>query len=123
MMGTMERRRERGEGERATGDPATGALDFAAAARSLSAATRRLGLVVPGFRTPPRLVGVDRTVRRYPNGATVAVRVRGRPRPAIVADMIDGVVVANQLDAHRANRVRADLWAVVSGVVAERRVA
>ena len=119
----MERRGEAGDGsERVPDDRATGALDFAAAARSLSSVTRRMGLVVPGFRTPPRLVGVDRTVRRHPSGATVAVRVRGRPWPAIVADMIDGVVVANRLDPHRANRVRADLWAVLS-TAAERRVA
>jgi hypothetical protein len=124
MMDSMERRGGPAEGrEQMVHDRATGALDFAAAARSLSAATRRMRLVVPGFRTPPRLVGVDRTVRRHPSGATVAVRVRGRPWPAVVADMIDGVVVANRLDAHRANRVRADLWAVVSSAAAERRVA
>ena len=49
----------------------TTTLDFAAAARAISAASRRTGLVVPGFRTPPRLVGVDRTVRRHGDGATV----------------------------------------------------
>lgn len=99
-------------------------LEFATAARSISAAARRIGLVSPGFRTPPRLVGVDRTLRRHPTGATIAVRVRGRPWAAIVADMIDGVIVVNRLDAHRANRVRADLWeAVGRATAADRRVA
>jgi hypothetical protein len=69
--------------------------------------------VVPGFRTPPRLVGLDRTVRRHADGATVSVRVRGRPWAATVADMIDGVVAVNDLDARQANRLRADLWDVV----------
>src|SRR5690606_8576720 len=92
---------------------ATSTLEFAAAARLLSAATRRAGLVAPGFRTPPRIVGVDRTIRRHRSGATVAVRVRGRPWAAIAADMIDGVVGANRLAARHATRVRADLWEVL----------
>lgn len=104
-------------------DRAGSTLEFAAAARSLSAATRRMGLSAPSFRTPPRLVGVDRTLRRHATGATVAVRVRGRPWAAIVADMIDGVVAANRLAAAPANRVRADLWAVASRAGAERKVA
>lgn len=95
-------------------EPAATTLQFATAARAISAGARRAGLVVPGFRTPPRLVGVDRTVRRHADGATVAVRVRGRPWPAIVADMIDGVVAVNDIDARQANRLRADLWEEVA---------
>jgi len=95
------------------GGAAASALDFAAAARVLAAAARRAGLAVPGFRTPPRLVGVDRTVRRHGGGATVSVRVKGRPWAAVLADLVDGVVTANRLDATRANRVRADLWAAL----------
>ena len=51
--------------------PAAGspALAFAAAARALTAAARQLSLVPPTFRTPPRLVGVDRSVRRRASGA------------------------------------------------------
>ena len=104
-------------------DRVASTLEFAAAARSLSTAARRMGLSVPSFRTPPRLVGVDRTLRRHPAGVTVAVRVRGRPWAAVVADMIDGVVAANRLAAAPANRVRADLWGVASRAGAERKVA
>ena len=60
-------------------------------------AARALGLVVPGFRSPPRLVGVQRSIKRWHGGATVAVVVRGRPWPAVQADLIEGVVAANGL--------------------------
>ena len=97
--------------------PAASTVHFAAAARALAAAARRLGLAAPTFRTPPRLVGLDRTVRRHAGGGVVSVRLRDRPWPAVVADMVDGVVAVNRLDARRANRARADLWGVVAAHV------
>lgn len=85
-------------------------VDFAAAARTLTATARRRGLVGPSFRSPPRLVGVDRTIRRRRDAATVAVRMRGRPWPAVVADMVEGVVVTNRLGPPESDRVRTELW-------------
>ena len=99
-------------------------LDFAHAARTLSVQARRLGLVAPGFRCPPRIVGVDRSVRRTANGAVVAVQVRERPWSAVLADMIEGVVVANRLQPPAADRVRTELWqAIEGGVSAPAKVA
>lgn len=90
------------------------ALHFATTARLLSAEARRLGLVPPGFRSPPGIIGVDRSLRRRPGtAASVAVRLAGRPRPAVVADMIEGVVAANALRGPAADRCRAALWDVV----------
>jgi len=86
---------------------------FAHAARTLTAEARRRGLVGPSFRCPPRLLGVDRTLRRRPGGVVVAVRVKGRPWPAVLGDMIEGVVVANTLPAPQATRLRTDLWDVL----------
>ena len=83
---------------------------FAHAARTLGREARRRGLVGPSFRCPPRLVGVDRTLRRRPGGGVVSVRLRGRPWPAVLADMIEGVVVVNDLPPPRATRVRTELW-------------
>ena len=83
---------------------------FAHAARTLGREARRRGLVGPSFRCPPRLIGVDRTLRRRPGGGVVSVRLRGRPWPAVLADMIEGVVVVNDLPAPRATRVRTELW-------------
>ena len=94
-------------------------VDFAHAARRLTRAASRRGLVGPNFRCPPRLVGVDRSIRRRRGrdggGAVVSIRVKGRPREAVVADMIEGVVVANGLRPPDADRVRTDLWTVMAG--------
>lgn len=84
--------------------------EFAAAARMIARVARRRGLVGPSFRCPPRLVGVDRTIRRRGDGAVVSVRVRGRPWPAVLADMIEGVVVANGLAPPQSDRLRTELW-------------
>jgi hypothetical protein len=98
-------------------------IDFASAARTLSRAARRTGLVAPSYRCPPRLVGVDRSIRRRAGAAdVVSVRVGGRPRAAMFADMIEGVVVANGLRPPHADRVRAELWASVGSLVASNDV-
>lgn len=85
-------------------------LDFAHAARTIGREVRRRGLVAPGFRCPPRIAGVDRSVRRVANGAVIAVQLKGRPWAAIVGDMIEGVIVTNQLQPPRSDRLRAELW-------------
>jgi hypothetical protein len=90
-------------------------IRFADAARVLTREARRRGLVAPGFRCPPRLVGVDRTLRRRPATPVVSVRVRGRPWPVVLGDMIEGVIVANALPAPGATRLRTELWGVFTG--------
>jgi hypothetical protein len=90
------------------------ALQFSSAVRTLGQAARARGLVVPGFRSPPRLTGAERTLRRRPDGGvTIAVVLRGRPFVAVVGDMIEGIVVANQLDGTAATRARTALWEAV----------
>lgn len=85
-------------------------VEFARAARVVARVARRRGLVAPSYRSPPRIVGADRTIRRRPDTAVVAVRVRDRPLAAVHADMIEGVIVANELRSPDADRLRADLW-------------
>ncbi len=85
-------------------------VHFAHAARTLSREARRRRLVAPSFRCPPRLVGVDRSLRRRPDGAVVSVRVRGRPWAAVLADMIEGVIAVNGLSPPQATRLRTELW-------------
>ena len=92
-------------------------VEFAAAARTLTREARRRGLVGPSFRCPPRLIGVDRSIRRRPDGAVVSIRLQGRPRGAVIADMIEGVVVANDLRPPAADRVRTELWVTLDEVV------
>ncbi len=89
---------------------------FATAVRLIGHQSRDRGLTMPGFRSPPRLVGVDRSLRWGKDGrATVSVVLRGRPWPAVLADLIEGVVVANRLAGPEADRARALLWAAVEG--------
>ncbi len=89
-------------------------LIFATTVRTLAAAARARGLTVPGFRSPPRVPGAERTVRRLPDGrATVAVVVKDRPYQAVVADLIEGIVIANDLDGTQATRVRTRLWEAI----------
>ncbi len=88
-------------------------LRFAAAARSLGQAARLRSLVVPGFRSPPGLADVHRTLRFRGGVPTVAVQLKGRPWSAVVADMIEGVVAANGLAGAKADRARAALWLAV----------
>ena len=91
-------------------------LRFAEAVRALGVEARRNGLRMPAFRSPPRLVGVARSVRRRADGgATIAVVVRGRPWAAVVADMVEGVLVANGLTGVAADTARAALWRAVGG--------
>jgi hypothetical protein len=83
-----------------------GALLFSQAARRLGAATRAAGLTVPAFRCPPRVAGAQRTIRRYPGGAVVAVRLRDRPFADVASDMVEGVLAVNRLDETAAARMR-----------------
>ncbi|MEX1217912.1 MAG: hypothetical protein WEA11_05260 [Acidimicrobiales bacterium] len=93
-------------------------LRFAAAARSLGEVARAGGLMVPGFRSPPRLAGVDRTIKRQVDNAgteavTVSVRIKGRPWVSVLADMIDGVIVTNGLSGPTAGVARTVMWSAV----------
>ncbi len=97
-------------------------LRFAAAARSLGEVARAAGLVVPSFRSPPRIEGVDRTMKRQVDAAgveavTVSVRIKGRPWVSVLADMIDGVLVANSLVGPTAGAARTVMWSAVEADV------
>ncbi|MGZ4677478.1 MAG: hypothetical protein ACXVJ7_00935 [Acidimicrobiia bacterium] len=85
-------------------------------ARFLAAESRDAGLVVPAFRSPPRVAGQARTIRRMGDGAVVAVQLRGRGDDEVAADMIEGIVVANRLTSERADGIRRRLRAAVTPV-------
>jgi len=98
-------------------------LRFARTVQALAQSARSLGLVVPGFRSPPRLVGVQRSIKRWPGGATVAVVVRGRPWPAVQADLVEGVVAANHLVSPASDRTRSQLWEAMEGTASSEEAA
>jgi hypothetical protein len=87
---------------------------FAHAARRLGAAARAAGLTVPAFRSPPRRPGAPRTIRRLPGGPVVAVALRDREFPDVLADMVEGVVIANGLQEPAASRIRSVLSAALT---------
>ncbi len=91
-------------------------IRFAGAARTLSRASRLCGLVAPAFTSPPRLAGYNRTIRRRHNGVTVSIALRGRPWPAVLADMIDGIIVANEVVGREADQARTALWLAVAPI-------
>lgn len=98
---------------------------FSALARRVADQARGLGLEPPAFRTPPKVDGADRTLRRTPDGGrggVVAVRLSGRTAAAVVADLVEGVVAVNSLGGDDAVRVRSALLAGIS-LGASRRAA
>jgi len=90
---------------------------FSTIVRAVSEETRRLGLAVPGFRSPPRLTGADRTIRRRAGETTVAIRLRHRPFADVVADVVEGVVVANQVPPGQDIKVRCRLLSAVEAIM------
>ena len=99
-------------------------LAFAEAARQLGMAVRGQGLIVPSFRSPPREVGRRRTLARHGDGSvTVSVMVRNRVWEAVLADMIEGMVAANQMDGIDAEILRDQLWEALDGESVQRDVA
>ena len=88
------------------------AMDFAYSARHLSARARTLGLHAHlSFRSPPKVLGTDRSLRLLPGGgAVIAVRLKVRPLIAVQADMVDGVIAANKIrDPQQAAQLRTQL--------------
>jgi hypothetical protein len=86
-------------------------IRFAATVHCLTLACRAEGWQLPSFRSPPSVEGVSRTIRRRPDGSrVVAVVLHDRPWSAVVADLIEGVVVANDLRDTAADRCRGCLW-------------
>lgn len=95
-------------------DVSSSSISFSALAQVLAAEVRRHGLVLPSFSSPPRVAGARRTIRRLRGGGVmVSVQVRGRPVDDVLADMVDGVVVANGLRGREAEGWRLALRAAV----------
>ena len=90
------------------------ATRFATMARFLAAESRQQGLTVPAFRSPPRVSGAARTIRRLNDGAVVSVQIRGRSLEQVAADMIEGIMLTNRLDPGAAAKARTRLMAAVA---------
>lgn len=90
------------------------ALSFSETVRTIVGLARRGRLLTPVFRSPPILVGADRTIRwRGERPPVVAIAREGRPLAAVQSDVIEAVVVANSLDTKRADRFRRAAWSAL----------
>lgn len=89
---------------------------FAESVRIVAAEARRLGLIVPAFRSPPSLAQFDRTIARRPDPAdcTISIRVVGRPFAAVQADIVEGTLLVNQRSPEQDCELRRALWAILS---------
>ena len=75
------------------------ALEFADLVHVVNDCARKAGLIVPTWQSPPRIAGVDRSIRRREGlPATVAVRFKDRQPVAVILDMTEGLIAANNLD-------------------------
>lgn len=84
-------------------------VDFARLGRVLAGIAKSHQLRVPDFRTPRNGSAAGRSIQRRQSAATVAVRYRNRPAPAVVADMIEGIVQANS-ERRLGFAIRDELW-------------
>ncbi|MGI9598472.1 MAG: hypothetical protein ACR2QK_20065 [Acidimicrobiales bacterium] len=90
-------------------------IRFAQIARQVNQAAKDQSLRPPAFRSPPRAPGLRRSIKRRPDGsATFSVSLRGRPAVAVVADMIDGVMAANEPCSTRSAEIRDRLWSAAT---------
>src|SRR3546814_12912257 len=81
----------------------------ATAVQVLARAARAQGLVVPGFRSPSRLGGVHRPIKRWDGGATIALEVTDRPWAAVQADLVEGDIAGNRMHGEAADAARGGL--------------
>lgn len=88
-------------------------ISFSALVRIVAAEARQMGLVVPGFRSPPALPGAHRTIRRRDGTPMIAVCLKGRPFADVVADVVEGVLVANAVGQGPDLRIRHRLLAAI----------
>lgn len=84
-------------------------LTFATIARTVARQARTMGLVVPVFRSPPRLAGADRTICLRHGDLIVAVRSRGRPFGDVASDVVEGIVVCNPRNDRETMHIRREL--------------
>lgn len=96
-------------------------IEFAELARRLGDVTRAAGHDVPSFRSPPRRPGVRRTITRRAGSSLISVAIRNRPISSVAADLIEGILVANDLRGEPASgALRDELWSAAEAILTAR---
>ena len=97
---------------------------FAVGVQTIGSDARRLGLIVPYFRCPPRRAGATRTIQFNASGApTVRIALRERGASEVFADVVDAILFVNAVGGDRASDMRARLEESFAVAVSKQRTA
>lgn len=70
-------------------------IQFSITIRTLGRIAHQLGYQTPQFRCPPPSAKYQRSVRRNNDVLSISIVIRGRPWLAVLADIVEGFVLAN----------------------------
>jgi len=68
-----------------------------------------LGYATPQFRCPPPSAQYQRSIRRNNDDLSISIVIRGRPWLAVLADIVEGFVIANS-GSGQESEIRNILW-------------
>ena len=89
-------------------------IKFVKVVRTLERIANQRGFNVPTFRSPPPTAKFQRTVKKQPDKKLIiSIVVRERPWLAVLADIIEGFVLANK-PSNRESELRDLLWDSIS---------
>ena len=89
-------------------------IQFSIAVRTLGRIADRLGYRIPQFRCPPPSAKYQRSVRKTGDeNLSISIVIRGRPWLAILADIVEGFVIANT-QSGQDSEIRNILWDCIS---------
>ena len=84
-------------------------IQFSITVRTLGRIANQLGYVTPQFRCPPPSAQYQRSVRRNHDDLSISIVIRGRPWLAVLADIVEGFVIANA-KLGQDSEIRNILW-------------
>ena len=89
-------------------------IKFSIAVRTLGRIADQLGYRIPQFRCPPPSAKYQRSVRKTGDeNLSISIVIRGRPWLAILADIVEGFVIAN-IQSGQDSEIRNILWDCIS---------
>ena len=89
-------------------------IQFSIAVRTLGRIADQLGYRIPQVRGPPPSAKYQRSVRKTGDeNLSISIVIRGRPWLAILADIVEGFVIANT-QSGQDSEIRNILWDCIS---------
>ena len=85
-------------------------IKFLKVIRTLERIAGQRGFVAPSFRCPPPSAKFQRSIKKLDNDkVTISIVARDRPWLAVLADIVEGFVIANS-SSERESELRNLLW-------------